>query len=181
MGQFLSTLGLGHIFQQGSGIIDKAQDRLRRSGVAGSPWHVDFKTGFKLLEDPDLWKIPSTKEEADVKKRVDALKRSYHAAKYLGFKGSYTSFAKKIGVVHKPAFTFPGFGSGMDVYMQIGKLPKPKVGWTLPGHKYTGPYNALENQVQYDKPTGRTDAIAMQHDVDYSVCRDNWKCKHEAD
>ena len=31
-----------------------------------------------------------------------------------------------------------------------GKLPKPKGGWTLPGHKYTGPYNDLENQVRYD-------------------------------
>ena len=32
-----------------------------------------------------------------------------------------------------------------------------------------------------DQPTGRTDAIAMQHDVDYSVCGDNRKCKHKAD
>lgn len=48
----------------------------------------------------------------------------------------------------------------------------------------TGPSNDLENQVRhdpetgemleiYDPPTGRTDAIAMQHDVDYSVCGDN--------
>ena len=60
------------------------------------------------------------------------------------------------------------------------------------GHKYTGRYNDLENQVWYDKdtgeiieiydpPTGRTDAIAMQHDIHYSVCGDNKKCKHEAD
>lgn len=127
-----------------------------------------------------------------MKKHVDALKRSYHAAKYLGFKGSYNSFAKNIGVVHKPAFTFPGFGSGIDIHKQIGKIPKPKVGWTLPGHKYTGPHNALESQVQYDpetgkileiydKPTGKTDAIAMQHDPDYSVCGDNRKCKHKVD
>ena len=33
----------------------------------------------------------------------------------------------------------------------------------------------------YDKPTGRTGAIAMQHDVDYSVCGDDKKCKHRAD
>ena len=73
---------------------------------------------------------------------------------------------------------------GVDVHKAIGKLPKPKSGWTLPGHKYTGPYNDLEKQVRYDKdtgkilqiydkPTGRTDAIAMQHDVDYSVCGDD--------
>ena len=71
-------------------------------------------------------------------------------------------------------------GAGVDIHKAIGRLPKPKSGWTLPGHKYTGPYNDLENQVRYDnqgnileicdKPTGKTDAIAMQHDVDYSIC-----------
>ena len=30
-------------------------------------------------------------------------------------------------------------------------------------------------------PTGRTDAIAMQHDVDYSICEDDQECKHRAD
>ena len=30
-------------------------------------------------------------------------------------------------------------------------------------------------------PTGSTDAIAMQHDVDYTVCGDDKKCKHRAD
>ena len=33
----------------------------------------------------------------------------------------------------------------------------------------------------FDKPTGKTDAVAMQHDIDYSICGDNKKCKHEAD
>ena len=46
--QFLAALGLSQI---GSGIIDK----LTKSGLAGSPYHVDFKTGFKLLSDPNLW------------------------------------------------------------------------------------------------------------------------------
>ena len=82
-------------------------------------------------------------------------------------------------------------GRGVDIHKAIGKLPKPKGGWTLPGHKYTGPYNDLENQVRYDhegnileiydKQTGKTDAIAMQHDVDYSICKDDKKCKHRAD
>ena len=83
-------------------------------------------------------------------------------------------------------------GGAIDIHKQIGKLPKPKGGWTLPGHKYTGPYNDLENQLRYnpetgeileiyDQPTGPTDAVAMQHDVDYSVCRDNRKCKNKAD
>ena len=83
-------------------------------------------------------------------------------------------------------------GGALDIHKAIGKLPKPKSGWTLPGHKYTGPYNDLENQLKYDPktgqileiydiPTGRTDAIAMQHDVDYSVCKDDRKCKNKAD
>ena len=83
-------------------------------------------------------------------------------------------------------------GGSLDIHKAIGRLPKPKGGWTLPGHKYTGPYNDLENQVRwdektgeildiYDEPTGRTDAIAMQHDVDYSVCGDDKKCKNKAD
>lgn len=33
----------------------------------------------------------------------------------------------------------------------------------------------------YDQPTGTTDTYAMQHDVDYSVCVDNKKCKNDAD
>ena len=86
-------------------------------------------------------------------------------------------------------------GAGFDLHKAIGKLPKPKKGWTLPGHNYTGPYNPLEKQLSYDpqtgkilkidqQPTGTTDAVAMQHDVDYAVCagKKNEKgCKHEAD
>ena len=83
-------------------------------------------------------------------------------------------------------------GGGVDTHKMIGRLPKPKGGFTLPGHKYTGPYNDLDSQVRFnpvtgeilevfDQPTGRTDAIAMQHDVDYSVCKDDRKCKNRAD
>ena len=91
-------------------------------------------------------------------------------------------------------------GAGIDLHATIGKFPKPKKGWTLPGHNYTGPYNPLEEQVAFDpetgeileiyqKPTGATDAIAMQHDVDYDVCSNREKkygenlkkCKHKAD
>ena len=83
-------------------------------------------------------------------------------------------------------------GGALDIHKAIGKLPRPAGGWTLPGHKYTGPYNDLENQVRYnpetgeileiyDQPTGPTDAVAIQHDIDYSVCGDNRKCKNKAD
>ena len=77
-------------------------------------------------------------------------------------------------------------GAGFDIHEAIGKFPKPKKGWTLPGHNFTGPYNPLEKQVKYDPetgeileiyqpPTGATDAIAMQHDVDYDVCSNREK------
>lgn len=83
-------------------------------------------------------------------------------------------------------------GDGIDIHKLIGKLPTPKGGWTLPGHRYTGPYNDLDSQVKYDpvtgeileiydRPTGRTDEVSMRHDVDYSVCKDDRKCKNEAD
>lgn len=86
-------------------------------------------------------------------------------------------------------------GGLIDVHKAIGKLPKPDGGWTLPGHRYTGPYNPLEKQLRYDpmtgeileiydQPTGPTDAISMQHDVDYSVCAKSSnpkKCKNVAD
>ena len=67
----------------------------------------------------------------------------------------------------------------------------------MPGHHYTGPGNPLESQLKYDpttgkileiyqQPSGRTDAVSMQHDVDYSVCSnkpksEQVKCKNEAD
>ena len=86
----------------------------------------------------------------------------------------------------------PKKGRGVDIHKAIGKLPKPRKGWTLPGHNYTGPYNPLEDQLRYDpttgeilefyvNPTGKTDAIAAQHDVDYSVCGNDRKCKNKAD
>ena len=86
----------------------------------------------------------------------------------------------------------PQRAKGVDVHKAIGKLPKPRKGWTLPGHNYTGPYNPLEDQLRYDpttgeilkfyvNPTGKTDAIAAQHDVDYSVCGNDRKCKNKAD
>ena len=89
-------------------------------------------------------------------------------------------------------WTRPKKGKGVDIHKAIGKLPKPKGGFTLPGHNYTGPYNPLEQQLRYDpttgeilefyvNPTGKTDAIAAQHDVDYSVCGNDRKCKNKAD
>ena len=87
-------------------------------------------------------------------------------------------------------------GGSLDIHNAILKIA-PKKGFVMPGHHYTGPGNPLDKQLKYDpntgqileiyqQPTGKTDAVAMQHDVDYSVCgnkpkSDQVKCKNEAD
>lgn len=60
----------------------------------------------------------------------------------------------------------------MDIHKEIGKLPRPKKGFTLPGHKYTGPYNPLHDQLDENdiplegqKPFNAVDAISMRHDI----------------
>ena len=65
----------------------------------------------------------------------------------------------------------------MDIHKVIGKLPRPKSGFVLPGHKYTGPYNPLEEQLDENdipitgqEPFNAVDAISMRHDICY---RDN--------
>ena len=90
----------------------------------------------------------------------------------------------------------PVSGGAIDIHKAILKVA-PKKGFVMPGHRYTGPGNPLEQQLRYDpttdqileihqQPTGRTDAVSMQHDVDYTVCgnkpkSDQVKCKNDAD
>ena len=87
-------------------------------------------------------------------------------------------------------------GGAIDIYKAILKVA-PRKAFILPGHKYTRPGNPLDSQLKYDpqtgqileiyeQPTGATDAVSMQHDVDYSVCgnkpkSEQVKCKNEAD
>ena len=79
----------------------------------------------------------------------------------------------------------------IDIHKAIGKLPIiPKRGFVLPNMHYCGAYNPLEKQLIYDKngnilryiqnPTGETDRICSQHDVDYTLAK-NLKDKHIAD
>ena len=86
-------------------------------------------------------------------------------------------------------------GKGIDIHRAILKVASKK-GFVLPGHKYTRPGNPIESQLKYipeageileiyEQPTGRTDGLSMQHDVDYSVCANKpkekqVKCKNEA-
>ena len=46
------------------------------------------------------------------------------------------------------------YGGGVDIHKWIGKLPKPKAGWTPGKYKYMGPYNPLDEQLSYDPNTG---------------------------
>ena len=79
----------------------------------------------------------------------------------------------------------------IDIHKAIGKLPIiPKRGFVLPNMNYCGAYNPLDKQLIYDKngnilryiqnPTGKTDAICAQHDVDYTLAK-SLKDKHIAD
>ena len=83
-------------------------------------------------------------------------------------------------------------GAGFDIHKLIGKLQRPKKGFILPGYNYAGPYNPLDKQLKFDpntgesleiylQPSGKTDAVAMRHDVGYSMCEDDKRCKNEAD
>ena len=65
----------------------------------------------------------------------------------------------------------------MDIHKIIGKIPRPKKGFVLPSHKYTGPYNPLHEQLDANdqpipgqEPYNAVDAISMHHDICY---RDN--------
>ena len=175
----------------GAGILDKTLT----SGVFGSPWQVDYKKGFQLLTDPKLFKGSNLTKKQMIE-NIKHYKEIYKQAKENGYKESYTKFVKEIGVASGPTFTFPGFGGGLDIHNAILKVA-PKKGFVMPGHRYTGPGNPLDEQLKYDtntgqileiyqQPTGRTDAVSMQHDVNYSVCgnkpkSDQVKCKNEAD
>ena len=79
----------------------------------------------------------------------------------------------------------------IDIHEKIGKLPFiPKRGFVLPNMRYCGACNPLKKQLIYDQnrnilryiqlPSGKTDEICAQHDVDYSLAK-SLKDKHIAD
>ena len=78
-------------------------------------------------------------------------------------------------------------GGGIDIHKLIGKLPRPKSGFTPSKYKYMGPYNPLDKQVEYDpntgevkkwhvKPFNKVDEIAAYHDICYSMGRSKNEC-----
>ena len=80
--------------------------------------------------------------------------------------------------------------SGVDVHEWIGKLPKPKAGWTPGSYKYMGPYNPLDKQLSYNpetgevtewkvKPYNKVDEIAAYHDICYDMGKNKGDCDRE--
>ena len=74
----------------------------------------------------------------------------------------------------------------VDIHKIIGKIPiKPKNGFVLYKHKYTGPYKHLDQQLdEHDQPIkgqepfNAVDMISMHHDICY---RDHPSDKHVCD
>ena len=76
----------------------------------------------------------------------------------------------------------------VDIHKVIGKLPRPKRGFVLPYHKYTGPYKPLDKQLdEFDQPHpgqepyNAIDAISMRHDICYRDNGDTKEGKHACD
>ena len=81
-------------------------------------------------------------------------------------------------------------GGALDIHKWIGKLPKPRAGWTPGKYKYMGPYNPLDKQLSYNPNTGKVtewrvrpynkvDEIAAYHDICYDMGRNKNDCDKE--
>ena len=80
-----------------------------------------------------------------------------------------------------------GRGGSFDIHKLIGKLPRPKSGFTPGNYKYMGPYNPLNKQLKYDpntgevqewyvKPYNKVDEIAAHHDICYQMGKSKNEC-----
>ena len=81
-------------------------------------------------------------------------------------------------------------GSKIDIHKWIGKLPRPKAGWTPGNYKYMGAYNPLDKQLEYDPETGevlrwhvmpynKVDEVSAYHDICYDMGRNKGECDRE--
>ena len=66
----------------------KRPQRRRKMKGGTVPYMVDFKKGFQLLTDKDMWKTPSKAEVKSAKRRVADYKRQYRAS---GTRDSYNT------------------------------------------------------------------------------------------
>ena len=155
----------------GAGIIDQALT----SGVARSPWFVDYKKGIKLLTDPELFAPVNKMPVSDAKKLVQYYKDQYKEAKKNGYSKSYNTFVKEMG-----------WGAGLDLQKHLSKLGELHMR-TPTGKKYNycGPGTKLDERLASSNPKIRDpinnlDAICLKHDIAYSKAKD-LKDKHIAD
>ena len=72
----------------GAGLLDSALT----SGVFGSPFHVDFKKGFKLLTDPELFAKTEKMPEKDARALIRYYKDQCKKAKANVYNKSYNTF-----------------------------------------------------------------------------------------
>ena len=167
----------------GGGILDTAAstgaDLLLQHGI---PW-----LGHKAVEMGRYYGSEALRNPKLQKKAIDyALDKLNPMIQNVGSQ-ALNQLSTKI----RPKKNYKTNGSGLDIHKAILKVA-PKKGFVMPGHHYTGPGNPLDKQLKYDpntgqilqiyqQPTGKTDAVTMQHDVDYSVCGDQVKCKNKAD
>ena len=124
----------------------------------------------------ELWAPVNKMPVTDAKKLVQYYKDQYKKAKQNGYTKSYNTFVKEMG-----------WGAGIDIHKLIGKVPKPKGGWTPGNYKYMGPYNPLDEQLTYDPKTGKVlewkvqpynkvDEVAAYHDICYDMGNDKGDC-----
>ena len=78
-------------------------------------------------------------------------------------------------------------GKGIGIHKWIGKLPRPKAGFTPGKYKYMGEYNPLDDQLEYDPETGevlkwkvlpynKVDEISAYHDICYDMGKNKGEC-----
>ena len=73
--------------------------RRRRKMKGGTvPYMVNFKKGFELLTNTDMWKTPSKAEVKSAKRRVADYKRQYRAS---GTRDPYNTWLVKKGYAKK--------------------------------------------------------------------------------
>ena len=81
-------------------------------------------------------------------------------------------------------------GKGVDIHKWIGKLPRPKAGFTPGKYKYMGAYNPLDKQLEYDPETGevlkwkvlpynKVDEISACRDICYDMGKNKGECERE--
>ena len=168
--QFARTTGLTHELTGGNLVFDAV------------------KLGWDKLAKGAVDKAVQAEKKHQVykKDKKPHFENSWRAAKELGYKHDYFTFY--LSLTNRPlGWTM---GSGVDIHKRIGKLPKPKAGWTPGKYKYMGPYNPLEKQLSYDpetgkvtewkvKPFNKVDEIAAYHDICYDMGRPKGDCDRE--